>query len=140
MRMLVLSLSSSTTSPLLIARAARLVPGAFCSKGDGSAGDCRAVLVQGGRAVQLTRAHTADDPDEQARVQDVNPAALRRVGNGWRIGGPGLQVTRWVSCKWVHGATTCQHARRACTPGSLSAGGALMGVMAGGKAAAPFGA
>ena len=58
------------------------------------AGDCRAVLVRGGRAEQVTRAHTADDPQERQRIQASHPDAVRRIGTGWRVGPVALQVSR----------------------------------------------
>ena len=57
------------------------------------AGDCRAVLCRNGTAVVMSRDHTADDPDERQRVQAAG-GAVKNVGDGWRIGDAGLQVTR----------------------------------------------
>ena len=45
--------------------------------------------------MQLTRDHTADLPDERARVAAAGGAPSVRAG-GWRVGAAGLQVTRSV--------------------------------------------
>jgi serine/threonine protein kinase len=65
-------------------------------------GDGRAVLCRRGRAVRLSRDHTADDEEERERI--INATAVsssssivvsQRYGN-WRVGSAGLQVTRSV--------------------------------------------
>lgn len=75
-----------------------------------AAGDCRAVLLRGSKAVQLTTAHTADDDQERARMLSCDAEGVRRVGmgsrNGWRVGLVGLQVTRWA------GTPACAMVRR----------------------------
>ncbi|KAL4434456.1 hypothetical protein ABPG75_000897 [Micractinium tetrahymenae] len=58
-------------------------------------GDSRALLCRDGRAVVLTRDHTADLPDERARVAAAGGACSMRAGS-WRVGEAGLQVTRSI--------------------------------------------
>ena len=60
------------------------------------AGDCRAVLCRGGKAVQLSREHSAEDLEERQRVKQAG-GKLREVMGSWRIGDAGLQVTRYAS-------------------------------------------
>ena len=59
------------------------------------------MLVRGGKAVQLSNAHTADAPLEQERINSLNPTPLRHVGNRWPVGPAALQVT---SCVDVNGS------------------------------------
>jgi hypothetical protein len=59
------------------------------------AGDCRAVLCKGGRAIQLNREHSAEILEERQRVEEAG-GKLREVMGSWRIGDAGLQVTRYV--------------------------------------------
>lgn len=58
-----------------------------------NAGDCRAVLCRGGRAVGLSRQHTAELEDERARILAAGGSVARRAGS-WRVGAAALQVTR----------------------------------------------
>lgn len=58
-----------------------------------NAGDCRAVLCRGGRAVGLSRQHTAELEDERVRVLAAGGSVARRAGS-WRVGAAALQVTR----------------------------------------------
>ncbi|KAF8055592.1 SEC13B [Scenedesmus sp. PABB004] len=58
-----------------------------------NAGDGRAVLARGGVALPLSRQHTADLPDERARVAAAGGAVALR-GGSWRVGAAALQVTR----------------------------------------------
>ena len=61
-----------------------------------NAGDCRAVLCRGGRAVPASRDHNADDEEERRRVLQAGAQVARRMGN-WRLGQAGIQVTRSVT-------------------------------------------
>lgn len=58
-----------------------------------NAGDCRAVLCRAGRALGLSRQHTAELEDERARVIAAGGSVSRRAGS-WRVGAAALQVTR----------------------------------------------
>jgi serine/threonine protein phosphatase PrpC len=58
-----------------------------------NAGDCRAVLCRGGAPLALSRQHTAELPDERARVLAAGGSVAVRAGS-WRVGGAALQVTR----------------------------------------------
>lgn len=60
-------------------------------------GDGRAVLCRRGRAVRLTRDHTADDEEERERIINTTTTTTvsQRYGN-WRVGSAGLQVTRSI--------------------------------------------
>jgi serine/threonine protein phosphatase PrpC len=60
-----------------------------------NAGDCRAVLCRGGRALPLSRDHTADLPGERARILSVKGRLVYRI-DSWRVGDAGLQVTRSI--------------------------------------------
>jgi serine/threonine protein phosphatase PrpC len=58
-----------------------------------NAGDSRAVLSRGGRAIGLSRQHTAELPDERARIEAAGGKVVSR-GGSWRVGDAALQVTR----------------------------------------------
>jgi serine/threonine protein phosphatase PrpC len=58
-----------------------------------NAGDSRAVLSRGGRAVGLSRQHTAELLDERARIEAAGGKVVSR-GGSWRVGDAALQVTR----------------------------------------------
>ena len=49
-----------------------------------NAGDCRAVLCRGGRAVPLSRDHKPDRPDEKRRIEALG-GAVCQVGGVWRV-------------------------------------------------------
>lgn len=58
-----------------------------------NAGDCRAVLCRDGKAVPLTRDHTAMDPEERCRVQETGGRVQWKL-DSWRVGSAGIEVTR----------------------------------------------
>lgn len=60
-----------------------------------NAGDCRGVLCRGGKALALSRDHTADDDAERGRLTAAGGAASW-CGDGWRVGEAGIQVSRSV--------------------------------------------
>jgi len=60
-------------------------------------GDGRAVLCRRGRAVRLTRDHTADDEEERERIiNNVSSSIVSQRYGNWRVGSAGLQVTRSI--------------------------------------------
>ncbi|CAG9460345.1 unnamed protein product [Pedinophyceae sp. YPF-701] len=58
-----------------------------------NAGDCRAVLCRGGRAVAISRDHSTQSEAERERITACG-GKLEWLVDGWRVGAPGLQVTR----------------------------------------------
>lgn len=60
-----------------------------------NAGDSRGVLSRGGRAVPVSRDHTAADARERQRLQEAGASVSWQHGN-WRVGASGLQVTRCI--------------------------------------------
>ncbi|GMH40224.1 hypothetical protein BSKO_08128 [Bryopsis sp. KO-2023] len=58
-----------------------------------NAGDCRAVLCRDGKAVQLTRDHTAMNCEERLRVEKSG-GKVQWTLDSWRVGSAGIQVTR----------------------------------------------
>ena len=60
-----------------------------------NAGDCRAVLCHRGRAVPLTRDHTANaDAAERRRIEAHPRGRLTQAVDGYRVGSAQLQITR----------------------------------------------
>ena len=54
------------------------------------------MLVRDGEAVQLSHAHTAENAQERERMLGHHSEGIQRVGEQWRVGPVGLQVTRCV--------------------------------------------
>jgi serine/threonine protein phosphatase PrpC len=72
-------------------------------------GDSRAVVCRGGAPCALTRDQTADRGDERARVAAAG-AAIARHADAWRVGGPGLAVTRSVGDADLKAVGVCAEA------------------------------
>ncbi|GLI68583.1 hypothetical protein VaNZ11_013053 [Volvox africanus] len=60
-----------------------------------NAGDCRAVVCRGRRAMAASRDHTGLLVDERQRLTACGTAMMWQHG-GWRVGTSGLQVTRCI--------------------------------------------
>eukprot|EP00850_Spirogloea_muscicola_P023527 SM000364S13662 [mRNA] locus=s364:59070:63877:+ [translate_table: standard] len=56
-----------------------------------NAGDCRTILCRDGKAVALSRDHTASDPRERARIERAGDRVTWRV-NTWRVGDAAIEV------------------------------------------------
>lgn len=56
------------------------------------------MVCREGKALQLSRDHTADQEDERARVEAAG-GHVTRFGGHWRIGSAGIQVTRSGPCE-----------------------------------------
>eukprot|EP00850_Spirogloea_muscicola_P016169 SM000129S26156 [mRNA] locus=s129:400643:403596:+ [translate_table: standard] len=60
-----------------------------------NAGDCRTILCRDGKAVALSRDHTASDPKERARIERAGGRVTWRV-NTWRVGDAAIEVARSI--------------------------------------------
>lgn len=67
-----------------------------------NAGDCRAVLCRGKKALALTNDHGPDVPSERARIEAAGGALECHEGK-WRVGAPRLAVSRALGDRDVKG-------------------------------------
>lgn len=72
-----------------------------------NAGDCRAVLCRGGKAIALSHDHTAEVSGERERVRAAGCSVQWRV-DSWRIGEAGIQITRSIGDADLKPALTAQ--------------------------------